>query len=421
MSRDDHDLQLIDLFELLGLCRGRSSHPRQTSVHAKVVLEGNSCQRQALPLNVDVLLGLDGLVKSGGVAPTIHETTGELVHDDDLAVGDDIIAVSVKERLGLEGVVEIGRQLEILGRVKILHAQGSLDFVDSLVCERCGTQFLIDDIARILAELPNDPCKALILACRLFGLAGDDQRRPRLVDENVVHLIHDGIVELSLGALPQVPNHVVAQIVKAELVVRAVGDIRFVGILARAGPKMMIAVVGSDIARIKEEGTHSGVRTHGLDDADAKAQRVVYRPHPLGTDLGQIVVGRHQMCPSPRQCVQVERERGDERLSLAGLHLCDLVLVQDDAAEQLHIKETQADGAYARFAHEGKSSGQNLVEDLALISVTSLFERLDLASQDPSLVIVLFAITFLLELGNAVLVLGRGVPQALLELACQFA
>ena len=76
---------------------------------------------------------------------------------------------------------------------------------------------------------------------RLLGRAGDDQRRARLVDEDVVDLVDDRevvhgerlavLVDAAavLDLLLQRRRHVVAQVVEAELGVRAVGDVGGVG------------------------------------------------------------------------------------------------------------------------------------------------------------------------------------------------
>ena len=68
--------------------------------------------------------------------------------------------------------------------------------------------------------------------------AGDDQRRARLVDQDRVDLVDDRVDELALHAILGPERQVVAQIVEAELVVRAVGDVGGVGARAsrrRAG------------------------------------------------------------------------------------------------------------------------------------------------------------------------------------------
>ena len=85
----------------------------------------------------------------------------------------------------------------------------------------------IRDLARL--QLAGQLGELHIQLGRLLGRAGDDQRRPRLVDQDVVHLVHDRervigrLALLRLGPaavldlLLQRGGHVVPQVVKAEL------------------------------------------------------------------------------------------------------------------------------------------------------------------------------------------------------------
>ena len=83
VGRDDHHLELVDLVELLGLGVGRAGHAGQLAVLAEVVLEGDRRQRLVLALDLDLLLGLDGLVQPVAPAAPGHQPAGELVDDDD--------------------------------------------------------------------------------------------------------------------------------------------------------------------------------------------------------------------------------------------------------------------------------------------------------------------------------------------------
>jgi len=47
--------------------------------------------------------------------------------------------------------------------------------------------------------------------------------------------------------------------------------------------------------------------------------------------------------------VQVERQAGDERLALAGLHLGDLAPVEDYAAHHLDVEVAEPDGPLGGF------------------------------------------------------------------------
>ena len=136
--------------------------------------------------------------------------------------------------------------------------------------------------------------------------------------------------------------HVVAQIIEAELVIGAVGDIAVVVFLT-------LLVV---------EPVH--------DHADGEAEETVDLAHPFGVALGQIVVDGDHVHAAPGHGVEVDRERGDQRLAFAGLHFGNLAFVQDHAADQLHVEMALADGALGRFAHGGKGRHQNVVERSAV-------------------------------------------------------
>ena len=59
----------------------------------------------------------------------------------------------------------------------------------------------------------------------LFGRAGNDQRRARFVDEDGVDFVDDGERQPALHAIVETEGEVVAQVVEAEFVVGAVGDV----------------------------------------------------------------------------------------------------------------------------------------------------------------------------------------------------
>ena len=66
------------------------------------------------------------------------------------------------------------------------------------------------------------------------------------------------------------------------------------------------------------------------------------------------------------QRVEIDRERRDQRLAFAGLHLGDVALVQHHAADQLDVEMALAEGALGRLAHGGEGRNQKVVERLAV-------------------------------------------------------
>ena len=68
----------------------------------------------------------------------------------------------------------------------------------------------------------------------------------------------------------------------------------------------------------------------------------------------------------PSQRVQVDGERGDQRLSFAGFHFRDLAAVQNDAADQLHVEVAHVEHAAAALADHGEGFREQVVERGAL-------------------------------------------------------
>ena len=194
------------------------------------------------------------------------------------------------------------------------------------------------------------------------GRAADDERRAGLVDQDRVGLVDDGVVVAALHALLDRPRHVVAQVVEAELVVRAVRDVGVVLLAAHVGPHVR------------------------QDAADLEAEEAVDPAHPLRVALGQVVVDGDDVHALARQRVEVGRQRGDQGLALAGLHLRDVAEVQRRAAHDLDVVVALAERALGGLADGGERLGQQLVERLAvgvaLLVLVGLRAQLGVAEVD---------------------------------------
>ena len=149
-----------------------------------------------------------------------------------------------------------------------------------------------------------------------------------------------------------IKGHVVAQIVKAELIVRAVGDIGSIG--------------GAALVRLEIVD----------DEADREAEEAIDLPHPFRVALGQIVVDRDDVHALSRQGIEIGRQDGDQRFALAGLHLRDAALMQHDAADELHAVRPHAEYAVRRLAADGKRLRQEVVEVLAALIALAELVRL---------------------------------------------
>jgi hypothetical protein len=151
-------------------------------------------------------------------------------------------------------------------------------------------------------------------------------------------------VEAALDLPLAAHRHVVAQVVEAELVVGAVGDVRGV----------LLALVG-------------GVEVTGDDQADAEAQPAVQPAHPLGVAGGQVVVDGDEVGPAAAEAVEVGRKGRDERLALTGLHLGDPAEVEGGTADQLDVVVALAQHPLARLADHRERLDEEVVEVLAAL------------------------------------------------------
>ena len=146
----------------------------------------------------------------------------------------------------------------------------------------------------------------------------------------------------ALGHVFQLGLHVVAQIVKAQFVVGGIGDV--------AGIGLTLFVFG--LMRI--------------DDAGGHAQSAIDFAHPFRVTFRQIVVHGHDMHALAGQRVQIGWEGRHKGFALAGLHLGNVALVQEDPAHQLRVKGAQTQRTLGGFATVSEGLGQDCVQLFAV-------------------------------------------------------
>ena len=96
------------------------------------------------------------------------------------------------------------------------------------------------------------------LILTVFNRTADNQRGPRLVNENAVHLIDDGKVKSPLDKIDEFKLHIVPEIVEPELIVGSVCNVATIGLF----PFHII---------------------HSLhNDPDRETEGMIDPPHPLG-------------------------------------------------------------------------------------------------------------------------------------------
>ena len=101
------------------------------------------------------------------------------------------------------------------------------------------------------------------------------------------------------------------------------------------------------------------------DDARAQAQEGVEFAHPGRVARGQVVVDRDHVHALAGQRIEHNSQGGDQGFAFAGLHLGDLALVQDHAADELHVVMAHAQHTARCLAHQGENFGQKAVQAFA--------------------------------------------------------
>ena len=181
------------------------------------------------------------------------------------------------------------------------------------------------------------------------GGAADDERGAGFINQDAVHLVHDGEVMPALDLVGGGGRHaVVAEVIEAELGVGAVGDVA--GVLrATDGGGLVVE-----------------------DAADREAEELIDRAHPLAVAGGEVVIDGDDVNAAPGEGVEKGRERGDEGLAFAGGHFRNHPLVQRHAADELHVEghhlpaqrmpahgDVRAAHAAAGVLHHGEGLGQD--------------------------------------------------------------
>ena len=251
-------------------------------------------------------------------------------------------------------------ELHVARVVEVVDPERPLDLVERRLRRRDGLELLVVEEVRarelrlVLAlhrlagersavELFHDAREVVVRLRGGLRLAGDDERRPRLVDQDRVDLVDDRERVPPLHGAVERDGHVVAQVVEPELGVRPVRDVGRVG-----------------LAPLRE-------RHHVLDRADGDAEPVVDGPVPLRVALREVVVDGHEVHVLAGERVEVERQARDEGLPLARLHLGDVALVEHDPAHQLDVEQPLPRLALARLADGGERLEEDVLELLAVL------------------------------------------------------
>ena len=247
IRRDLDNVEIVNAGEFLLLGQRCAGHAGKLVVQTEEVLECDGGERLVFACNLDALLGLDGLMQTLVITAAVHESAGEFIDDDDLAVLDNVVDITLHEAPCLHGLIDVVRERGVFWVGQIFYIEELLGLFNALLRERHGAVFFIDNVIAVILILQflvvrrgedllfqagDEIIRHFIQLGRFLAFAGNDERCARFVNEDGVNLINDGERVTALHHLLFVNRHIVAQIIEAQLVICAVGDIGGIGCAA---------------------------------------------------------------------------------------------------------------------------------------------------------------------------------------------
>ena len=242
----------------------------------------------------------------------------------------------------------------MLRSVEVINTELILNEFDTIFQHTDGALLVVDLVMDTFTHLRRQLGEDAVELGGTVNRAGNDERGTGLINKNGVHLIDDAVVVTALNGVIERADHVVAQVVKAQLVVGAVGDIAGIGLFTLR-------------------------RTHfGKNDANGKTKPAVHTTHHLRVTLSQVVVNRHDVHALALKRIEVGRQQRGQGLALTGAHLSNVAEVQGGTAHDLHLVVLLIQHAPGSLTHGSKSLKQNVVKLLALAQALLKLLRLRL-------------------------------------------
>ena len=194
-------------------------------------------------------------MQSVGIPASRHDTPCKLVYDKDFVVFYHIVFIPKHQVVGPQGQDDVVLYLQVLRVRQVLYMEEILHLLDSGLRQVDHLVLFIDHVVPglgdILAhdgvhlgkfpgslpplQLSGQNIADLVQLGGLAALTGDNEGCPGLVDENRIHLVDDGVIQVPQNHLFLIDGHIVAEVVKPQFIVGHIGDIAGIGLLPLLG------------------------------------------------------------------------------------------------------------------------------------------------------------------------------------------
>ena len=230
----------------------------------------------------------------------------------------------------------------MLGGIEVFNAQLVFHKVDAFFLDADGTFALIYFIVNVTGHAGNDLREHGVPLGGTVRRTGNNQRRAGFVNEDRVHLVNDGVVVRTLHEFVDGARHVIAQVVEAQFVVGAVGDVGVVCV--------------STLLRGHVRKNHIG----------GQSQEAVHTTHPLRVALGKVVIDGDHVHAFAFEGIEVGGQHTGEGLAFTGAHFGDVAKVECSTTHDLHGVVFLVQYSPRGFTRHGEGFQQNIVKRFAL-------------------------------------------------------
>ena len=107
IGRNLRHFQIINFVKFLGGSGRGSGHARKFFVEPKVILKSNRGQSARLLPHCHSFFRLHGLVQSLGPSASRHQASGKLIHDNNFAVLNHVVALALENGLSPQGLLQM--------------------------------------------------------------------------------------------------------------------------------------------------------------------------------------------------------------------------------------------------------------------------------------------------------------------------
>ena len=245
VGRNSNRIHSVGIAELLLLSQSRTSHTSLLVELVEEVLEGNRSQSLALPTHIYMLLCLNRLMQSVRITTARHNTSGKLINNQNLIVLYYIVLITEHQVVCPKSKNNIVLNLQILRICQVFNMEEFLNLADTILCQVYDLiLFIYNKVSSFLNVLPHNGVHLgkftgsltahqlmsqhiadLVQLGRFAALTRNNQRCSRLVNQYRVHLVDNGIFQIAQNHLFLINSHVIAQVVKAQLIVGYISNI----------------------------------------------------------------------------------------------------------------------------------------------------------------------------------------------------